>query len=72
MVTLKIYIQVTLYRLIIFRNICVHTYTYMYAITVSEKNGHKFEGEQGGIVWERWKGGKGSEKSCNDIINSKI
>lgn len=34
---------------VIFRNMYVYAHTYVHEITISEKGGHKFEREQGGV-----------------------
>lgn len=40
---------------ILFGNICVYTNTYMHAITIDEKRGHEFEGDQEGVYERVWR-----------------
>lgn len=51
-------------------NIC--TCIYIYLTTISEKRGHDFEEEQGGVsIWESLEKGKWSGEWCDYIIISK-
>lgn len=56
-------------RHIVFRNICVYKYSYMYAATINEKNDMILKRSRSGI----WKDLEEEEraKSCNYIIISK-
>lgn len=64
---LKTCMQTILYELNkngLYLGIYIHTNSYMHAMTIHEKRGHEFEGEQGGIT-EDLERGKLREKCCN-------